>query len=663
MRRLLLLLLALPLAAPSPGYAAMSGEINLGARVNDFDEESARFDEYRDKSDGLFGSAEVMMDDRNTFLGATVENPFLDDQHYDLRGGVFGVFKGNVFYDELTHNLSYDALSPAIGIGSDVLVVPSPVPPVSAWIPFDYDLEVKTLGVNAIVDTGSPYFFRVSADQQRKEGLLPYGLFDSGTFKLAMPVDYTTYTTMLETGYRSKETTAVLQAGYSDFDNDNHLLTLIVGSEVEEYSLPVDNYAYNLGARLTQHLPMESLLALKAAYNHHLSDQDFSRFLTSTSPTVGEDWDGDIRYIRGSAALTTQWARMLDTRLFYNYLDRENESDHITVITDEDIRQNHLLDYDKHQAGVDANYRLDKANKLTGGYEFTGADRTRDDADTTYDNLLYGEVKNTAIDWVTAKVRLEYLNRESDSDYEPEDLEGDGLIRAFFTPFDYASKDRYRGQLALDMNPMEKLAVSLSYAMVYDDYDASLLGLKEDFRHELHGDFTVQLPAKMQLNGFLGYEYTESEFDSRRYNPGFPDPTLPPDPLNYNWSEEFDYDFFIIGGRVKVPVMARLELEAGADYQLVDGTIDFARPAAAGAPLRTIDEADDYYKARAGIKNTYRVDQHWAVALGYCYEKSNLDDWRYDNFTYRSGTVYLSGYGLDRDYEVHQVYLVTTYRF
>ena len=516
---------------------------------------------------------------------------------------------------------------------------------------------MKTLGADITVDTQNPFYFKVSADQQRKEGVMPYGLFDSGTFMLALPVDYTTYTTMVEAGYRSKETTAVFNAGYSDFDNDNDLLTLRVGSVVEEYSMPADNYAYNLGGRLTQRLPMESLLALKAAFSQNVSEADFGKFLTSTSPTADEDFDGDIRYIRGSAVLTSQWSKMLDTRLFYNYIDRDNQSENITVVTEGEVRRNHLLEYDKHQAGLDANYRLNKVNKLTGGYEFTGTDRTRDDADTTYDNLLFGEVKNTAIDWMMAKFRLEYLNRSSDTDYEPEDLEGDGLIRAFFTPFDYASKDRYKGKLSFDFTPMEKLA------MAYDDSDASMFGLQEDFRHEIYTDVNARLPAKIQLNGFAGYEYTESDFESRRYNPGGADPTLPTTSTNFNWSEEFDYDFFVFGGNLKVPVLARLELVASADYQIIDGNIDFARSAAAGAPLGTVTEADDYYKTRAGLKGIYKLDDHWSATLGYGYEKSNLDDWRYDNFTYRSGTVYLSGAGLDRDYEVHQVYLITSYRF
>lgn len=662
MKRMILVLLALPIAAPSLSFAEMRGEVNVGLRANDFDEESARFDEYRDRSDGLFGSADFLMDEETYFVGASVENPALDDQYYELRGGVFGLFKGEIFYDELTHNLSYDNLTPAAGIGSDVLIVPSPVPPVSSWSSFDHDVEVKTLGADFIVDTRNPFYFKVSADQQQKDGIRPYGLYTGSVFKLAMPIDYTTYNTMLEAGYRSKETTAALMAGYSDFENDNDILSLNFGGDLFEYSAPADNYSYNFTGRLTQRLPMQSLLAVKAAYVQHNSEVDFGDYLNIVSPEADDEFEGDVSYIRGSAILTSQWDKMLDTRLFYRYVNRENDSDEITSITG-GARTNHLFEYDKHQAGLDANYRLSKVNKLSGGYEFNATDRTREDAEQTFDNLVFAEVKNTSLNWLTTKFRLEYLNRWSDADFSDETLSGDGLIREFFTPFDYASKDRYKAKVAFEMNPRDWLGMGLSYALVYDDYDATMFGLQKDQRHELYADANMLLPAKVKLNTYAGYEYTKSEFDSRRFNPGGADPTLPPSPVNFNWSEEFDYDFFVLGANVNIPVIAKLELVLNADYQIVDGNIDFARSAAAGAPLGTITEADDYYKTNAGVKGIYAVDDQWSVTLGYAYEKSNLDDWRYDNFTYRSGTVYLSGEDLDRDYEVHQVYALTTYRF
>jgi MtrB/PioB family decaheme-associated outer membrane protein len=664
MKRMILIVLALPAFVPTISFAEIHGEVNLGVQVNDFDDkESAKFDEYRDKSDTLFGNADVLMSTDTAYMGFNFENPFLDDQSYGMKWGVFGLFKSEFFYDELTHHLSYGQLTPATGVGSDIVVVPAPVPTVNKWSSFDSSVEVKKTGVDLTVDTENPFYFKVSADQQRKEGLKARGLYAStATFELPAPIDYTTYTSTVEAGYRSKETTAALTAGLSHFDNDADIYSLRFGSVLQEYSTPVDNYSYNFSGRLTQKLPMSSLLALKGSFAQNKSEADFSKYLTLASPTADNDFDGDVRYARGSAILTSQWNKVFDTRLFYNYVDRNSQSEEITTISG-GVQSNHSFEYEKHQTGLEGNYRLNKANKLGAGYEFSATERTRDDADETLDNLLFAEYKNSALSWMSGKLRLEYLNRQSDADYDPETLVGDGLIHAFFTPFDYAPKDRYKAKLAVDFTPLDNLGLGLSYALVFDDYDITQFGLQEDTRHEVYADANITLPAKILLKTYAGYEYTESQYDARRFNPGGASQATRVDANNYNWSQEISYDFFVIGGLLSIPVMNKLELVLNADYQMVDGNIDFVRDAAAGAPLTTVTEADDYYKTAAGIKGIYKATDQWSFTLGYSYEKANLDEWKYENFTYRSGTVYISGNGLDSDYEVHQVYAITTYRF
>lgn len=43
--------------------------------------------------------------------------------------------------------------------------------------------------------------------------------------------------------------------------------------------------------------------------------------------------------------------------------------------------------------------------------------------------------------------------------------------------------------------------------------------------------------------------------------------------------------------------------------------------------------------------------------------KSNLDEWKYTNYTYPPGSDYLCDAGLDSDYEAHQVFITTTFHF
>lgn len=667
MKRIMYLPLVVLMATPS--YAdEVHGDLNVGLRATHFasGDESAKFIEYQDMSDGLFGDVNLLYDNEAYYMGFSAENPGLNDQSYELWGQRFGFAKGRVYFDELTHELSLDALTPATGVGGNYLTVPSKsaVPPVSAWTPFDYDVERKVFGSEFTIDPqGKPFYFKASMERQLHDGVMPWGTTNYTSFELPMPVDYTTNNLMVESGYRSKETTAVLTAGYSVFENGYDLLTVSNGATQQEYSAPADNYSYNFGGRLVQHLPMRSVLALNAGYTRNISEADWRQYTQFLSPSADKDFDGDVEYLRGGAVLTSQLSQLLDTRIFYNYVDRNNASEQITALDTGAV--NHLFEYDRHKAGVDANYRLTKTNKLSSGYEFSYTNRNREDSDTTKDNLIFAQLKNTALEWMSANLRLEYMNRSSGANYSAASLAGDGLIHQYFTPFDNADKDRYKAKMAFDFNLFQGLDLGLSYALVDDQYDASQLGLQNDQRHEFYADVNAQLPAKIRLNTHAGYEYTSSDFDARRYNPGGANPSGSTDANNYNWSEQTTYDFFVVGGSLTVPVREQLDFVFTADHQWVDGNIDFARAAAAGATLKTVTDADDYFKTQLGAKAIFRATESLSFTLGYLFEKSNLDDWKYMNYTYSpgSGSYYLSGAGLDSDYEVHQVYVITRYHF
>lgn len=669
MKRMLFLPVALVITVPSIALSEFQGHIDLGIRTTQFNsgESSAKFDEYRDMSDGLFGAAGLFYDTDSHYLDIEVENPGLTDQSLEIQGGKFGSYKATLSFDELTHRLSDGARSPALGIGSNYLLIPNAnlplaVPPRSAWTEFDYEIERQVYGGKVTVKAASPWYYRLSLEQQRHEGTMPWGLFNTSDFELPMPIDYTTNNLMAESGYQGEETSFVLTASFSDFDNDNDLFTTNNGSEIEEYSTAADNYSYNINGRLKQRLPMDSLLALKASYSRHVSETDFSKYLLIDSPTTDGAFDGDITYLRFNSAVTTRWNNAADSRLYYHFIDRSNDSDEITSI-DGGRRTNHLYEYSKHQAGFDYNHRLNGANRLAAGYGFTYTDQNREDAETSRDHQIFAQWKNTSIDWVTTKLKIEYVNRSSDTGYRPETLEGDGLIHLYFTPFDYASKDQYRAELSFDFLVTDNVDLSTRYGLEYRDYDTTRFGVQDDQRHEIYLDLGLRPFGTMQLNTFAGYEYTTSDYASRRYNPGFALPTIPASATNFNWTQETSYDFFVVGGSLTIPVRHDLDVILSASYQVVDGNVDFARAAAAGDPLETVKEADDYYRTELGIKTGYQLDENWKFTLGYLFALSNLDEWKYENYTYNPGTGYLSGAGLDQDYEAHQVYLITSYRF
>ena len=71
----------------------------------------AKFTEYRDlKEDGgFYGRARLNLDKEKYFLNLDAGDFGYDTQYYTIDGGMWGKFKFDLFYNEIPHNLTFDA--------------------------------------------------------------------------------------------------------------------------------------------------------------------------------------------------------------------------------------------------------------------------------------------------------------------------------------------------------------------------------------------------------------------------------------------------------------------------------------------------------------------------------------------------------------------------
>src|SRR3990172_2652294 len=146
------LLVASPLALAAEGGGMMwTGEASLGLRyTNDAALDDSQLNEYRD----LGSTVPLTMFDAkgrgdNYYLNFFGENLGRDDMFLDFRGGKYGVFKYQLYDNELRHNFGsgFGARSPYAGIGGTTLtaVFPNGVPP-TAWNSFDHSFSRRDLG-------------------------------------------------------------------------------------------------------------------------------------------------------------------------------------------------------------------------------------------------------------------------------------------------------------------------------------------------------------------------------------------------------------------------------------------------------------------------------------------------------------------------------------
>lgn len=677
MKNRLLLIAAAILLVPSTGAIAaentdVSGSLDIGIRAVDDQDDSAKYLEYRDIDDGLFGSIFL-----NYYLGSyyfNVEgmNIGLDDQSYLLKGGSYGVFDYSIFYDEIPHNLSFNAMTFYSGLGANMLTLNGNPDDVSTWGNFDYTVDRKKYGADVGFSLNSPLFFNVGVSKEERDGLKPLGTGGfGGQVEMPEPVDYETDNLTLAGGFRSTEITFKVSGMLSSFDNENKYLswTNPFNNSSELNTLPPDNDYGKIGAKLSwRNLPMMSTLLVNSSYSNISNDFSINDLnMAAPSGLNSLTFDGDVSYTTLYASFVSRPTEQFDTRAFYSFLDKENDS--TVILYNGGGNDTDIFDYSKHNAGLEGTYRLGMDTKLSGGYEFKDVDRrNRDDAETTTDHLLFIKAKNTSLDLMTAKVEYTVLDREADAVVDPTLTPNDAAyISRFIQRFDATSKLKNELKLTLEFYPADTVDLGFDYSYVNNDYDDVTLGRTEDTGHEFYFDVMWRSTDVFSMNGFAGYEMYEADSTHFNHRAGFQGQTADPtvedgNPDSYLWDQTLDDDFWTLGIMGKLALMQnRLMLSLACQYQKSDGETDFTSQGTSA--LEDIDQAEDYDITTIEAKATYNVTDALAMVLGYTYEEVEYEDLQYLGYEYQPSGSYLSGAYADHDYETHVGYLAVKYTF
>ena len=112
-KKVCVLLLLLSFAVPSLALAAEDddiqyhGAIELGLMSGSLKSRNgSKFNEFRDMSNGLFGNVHFSAVKNFYFVHLEAANPGRDDQSLHFRGGGYGLFKYDLYFDEMPHHYS-----------------------------------------------------------------------------------------------------------------------------------------------------------------------------------------------------------------------------------------------------------------------------------------------------------------------------------------------------------------------------------------------------------------------------------------------------------------------------------------------------------------------------------------------------------------------------
>lgn len=727
-RKLLTVLVANALAGSALAQENMvvHGSASVGIQYVEHDaQDPSKLNEYRDLKEGesaLFGFELRGRSDTGHF-NAYGENLGADDQYLNLTGGRFDSFKFRLYSDQLRHNLGSGpgARSPFSGIGGATITAPfPPLPSVPSWNTFDHSYKRQDTGGFFEWQKLTPWYFRVEANQIKRDGVNVYAGANgtspgNGFTDLPVPIDWTQRNYSAEVGHSTRRSHFAVNLMYSTFENENEVLrwsNRFYGNGLDSTFLPPENQMWRiaLNGNLRQ-LPLESTLAARFTYSQLTNEVGMpTTLLTNTAAplpvTVGsfqatnpssENFQGDVTKMTLGLALNSRLARAVDSKVYFNWVKEENDSTHISFnpAPGSGLRGGsgspiancnagtvsatnpaglvvpctpELFEYEKRQIGAEVGWRVTPANKLTAGLEYTDYERERADFQENEEYRVLAEWKNSTFDWMTSRLKYQYMHRTGEFNPHPEVLAANPMD-LFVRRFDVANVDQNLFKAAFDFTPAPLFDLGVEVIYKENRYQDTPLGRTEDTRYEVYGSIGYGDPKRWRVHLFGDVEYVK--FDSRhRVGTGNPDPATPPNATTYNWTSKNEDDAWQVGIGFDWAVMTRLMLKASLIYAETDGHTDFTvQPGGDPTPRPAIEASDDTTRVAFNLRGIYELSRAWQLTAGYAYEKYRFSDIAYDGTRYVVGALasntssIVTGQFSFQNYEAHIAYLVGKYRF
>ena len=423
------------------------GSVTLGGIWSDLDgRDDSRAEKYRDLGDGVLSGIELRSrGPGGMWLDLYGENFGRDDMYFGVRGGQWDAWKYRLYYDWVPQNRLFNGRTPYSGSGGNELRATFPRPNPDVWESVDIGYKRKDLGGFFEWQRNSPWYFRVDANQVVTEGT-KIGAASNGTspgngfVDLAIPVDYTTTNASFEAGYSTTKYQFAISYSLSEFENSNKTVTWsnpFWANGIDTTHLAPDNDYQRLAiSGAVRQLPWNSTLSARATWDRLESSTNLATSALNgtgasafgaTNPTPGT-FDGDVE----NTTFTLAWAgspmKGVDTRAWYNYVDRDDQS---TLVTYRPVSglacgtvvvggvsvpgpcSNEHEGFTRWDAGGDVYWRVAPGHRVGGGISYENLEVERPDYDEAETTKIWAEYRNTMLPGLTGRLKYTYTDRDS----------------------------------------------------------------------------------------------------------------------------------------------------------------------------------------------------------------------------------------------------------
>lgn len=724
-----LLLTALAWSAPpafaeEPPEPAISGRFEAGAYYSSDDE--YYFGEYTGLGEdewNVLGDFEVR--GRPAWDSGEVwhflvrgQNLGLDSRRIDASGGLQGLFRAFVSWDQIPHLFFDDGAMVFQGRGTDLLTLPP------GWVPGANTRAFPTLSqdlrqlrirrdrrdLRVGTDTVLPHGFELSTRYKydRQTGRKPIGSVIGNTGgnprAVIVPEDIDWRTHDGDIALRYANDTLQAEVGYeiSRFDDEEPTFgwqnpyAAIGGwdpaagfpSGFGGRGLAPDNEFHQVKASGGYELPFNSRIMAHAAFGWMLQDDSFEPYtvnpaLSVTTPLPNGDADAEIETRNLGVRLTSRPIDRLRALAEWRMDDRDNDTPRDTyiyvpgdsldqsTITSDRARMNLPQSYRRNEGRIELGYEVFDRTEVSAGYRHRVTERSWTEADEVKENVVEAGLRSRPILPLELRVDGEWSLRDG-GDYfynaplawgfSPEhvatvDLDTDFENNPLLRKFTFADRERWGVDAHVSYMPFETVTLGAMVGFADEDYDDSDLGLRA--RRALSWGFDASWAPLETLNTYA--YYTRETFRSRQSGRSFGNTTEAFDP-NRNWRERDDDDVDTVGAGFEwMAIEDRLTLRGDFVWSFAQDSIHLEAGSALGTVLPLPTSQSRLFDV--SVSAEVRIVEHVKARVGYMFESFEADDWALDGVQ-PSTIAEVLALGEDSpNYDAHLVGLSLEYEF
>lgn len=608
--------------------------------------QQGKFDGMRDK--GTYGSVDgsyVKRDDATgTWTSLYLKNLGLNNAEFGAeyeKQGDWGVSLG---YSQIRREHPVTINTGLKGIGTQTQTITAVAPGAGSDVLLDLRREGTTIGM---FKRFSPELeFKVNFKNEEKEGnrqwgVRAYSLLGCSSAKVAgcaalltipsfvaEPVNSTTRQLDVSLNYQDKALS--IAGGYygSWYNNKNSGLNVLFGTGSTEMSLPPDNQAHQLHARVNYAFTPTTRGLFKLAYTHATQNDPFMATTNNgvaawaPLPSTGSSLNGVVDTTDMLFSLSARPMPKLSMRAELSYYDRNDKTPlRIDAISGGVNYRNNPFRFTNTKGKLEGDYRLTEDYSLSAGIDYFRQRRRLSDEIVKVNELFVpyrSSIEEKSYRFTLRRAMSEELSgsigyshgNRTGSSYDDVNVSVDS---ATITPIYLADRKRDKWKFALDWAATEKFGMQASYANARDNYPVS--GVRKDGVRSGKADIFT-LDANLALND----DWKANAWYSRDSN--LLSLTGPVTGVT-DWVEDSRDQAQSIGFGIKGKVTGALTL--GANLDVTESKGEFKQNPSSASPLPNVTNRE----TKVALFADYAIEKNSSVRVDLISERYRTDDWQW----------------------------------